>query len=256
MPTAELVASVTGLEPRHGRLAVAVGVFDGLHIGHAHLLRGLVERATAWRARPTVVTFDAHPDAVLRGEAPPLLLDPADRQRMLAEAGVEVIVVEHFDDALRTTPYDAFVHAITTRVELAGFVMTPDTAFGFERRGTPDAVAALGARSQPSFAVAVVDPLRVGERPVSSSEIRRLVRDGQFRDAEVLLGRPYAILGEYDPSTAMLRFAVPVALPATGEYTALAGSEPVVVSVLPDGRVRLASVGLAAGRLSVVFDTL
>jgi riboflavin kinase / FMN adenylyltransferase len=256
MPTADVVASVTGLERRHGRLALVVGVFDGLHLGHAHLLRALVEWAATWRARPAVVTFDAHPDAVLRGEAPPLLLDPTDRVRLLADAGVEVIVVEHFDDRLRTTPYDAFVHAITSRVELAGFVMTPDTAFGFERRGTPDTVATLGATTTPHFTVAVVDPLRIDGRPVSSSEIRRLVRDGRFHDAKALLGRPYAIVGEFDPATARLHFPMPVALPAPGEYAGSVASQPVVVHVLPDGAVRLASAGLVAGRLAVVFDTL
>ena len=55
-------------------------------------------------------------------------------------------VVQHFDDALRHTPYDAFVERIRARTELSGFLMTPDAAFGYERRGTPEAVAELGAR--------------------------------------------------------------------------------------------------------------
>jgi riboflavin kinase/FMN adenylyltransferase len=256
MSRPEVVASVTGLQARHGRLAVAVGVFDGLHLGHAHLLRALVDHAATWRARPAVVTFDAHPDAVLRGEAPPLLLDPSERERLLGEAGVEVIVVEHFDDRLRTTPFDAFVHAIASRVELAGFVMTPETAFGYERRGTPDAVAALGAATIPPFAAAVVEPLRIGGRPVSSSEIRRFVAEGRLREATALLGRPYAIEGDYDPATGTLRFGMPVALPPPGDYRAAVASQSVVVRVLPDGTVRLPSTAPQAGRLTVVFDTL
>src|SRR5437868_2388697 len=143
----EVVHSVAGLRASHGRLAFSVGVFDGLHLGHAQLLAALIRHARAWNARPAVITFDAHPDAVLRGEAPPLLLDPEERERLLAAAGVEVIVVEHFDDRLRTTPYDDFVNGIAARVELAGFVMTPDAAFGHERRGTPDALRALASRT-------------------------------------------------------------------------------------------------------------
>src|SRR5215208_7444199 len=92
-----------------GPLVVVVGVFDGLHRGHAWLIEQLVEAARARHARPAVITFDAHPDAILLGHAPPLLMDPAERLERLAEAGVEVVVVEHFDDALRQTPYDAFV---------------------------------------------------------------------------------------------------------------------------------------------------
>ena len=249
----EVVASVAGLEREHGRLAIVVGVFDGLHLGHAHLLRALAEHAARWHARPTVVTFDAHPDAVLRGEAPPVLLDSTERLRLLGEAGVEVVIVEHFDDRLRMTPYDAFVRAISSRVEIAGFVMTPDTAFGHERRGTPAAVAQLGAGSSPPFEVAVVDPLQIDGRTVSSSEIRRLVSEGQFREAAALLGRPYAVVGERDDN-GTLRFPMPVALPAPGDYPASTMTEHVVAHVR-DGVVAIDVANPIAGRITLMFDT-
>ena len=95
--------------PQLGPVFVVVGVFDGLHLGHAYLLEHLVAEAAARDARPTVITFDHHPDEVLMGEAPPLLLDPAERLERLAAAGVAVTVVQPFDEALRRTPYDAFV---------------------------------------------------------------------------------------------------------------------------------------------------
>ena len=66
-----------------------------------------------------VITFDHHPDEVLTGAAPPLLLDPAERLERLAAAGVEVTVVQQFDEALRQTPYDAFVERIRARVDAA-----------------------------------------------------------------------------------------------------------------------------------------
>src|SRR6476469_6176603 len=76
------VRTVTGrpaLRPEDGPLFVVVGVFDGLHLGHAYLIDKLVREARARSARPTVVTFDAHPDAVLLAHAPPLLMDAAER---------------------------------------------------------------------------------------------------------------------------------------------------------------------------------
>ena len=79
---------------------MSVGVFDGLHLGHAYLLERLVGEAGARAARPTVITFDAHPDAVLVGSAPPLLMDPAERLERLAAMGVDVVVFEHFDGKL------------------------------------------------------------------------------------------------------------------------------------------------------------
>jgi FAD synthetase len=252
----EVVRSVAGLRASHGRLAFSIGVFDGLHLGHAHLLAALARHARTWNARPAVITFDAHPDAVLRGEAPPLLLDPEERERLLGEAGVEVIVVEHFDDRLRTTPYDEFVNAIAARVELAGFVTTPDAAFGHERRGTPDALRALASRARRPFEVAVVPPFSVDGRPVSSSDIRRLVATGDLAAAERLLGREYAVVGAYDPRSGTVSFALPVALPPAGEYpVGIDGGRAVARidgggSVVLDGARAVAS----AGRLRLVFE--
>ena len=83
---------------------MVVGVFDGMHLGHAYLLDHLVAEARTRDARPTVITFDHHPDEVLRGTAPALLLDAGERLERLAAAGVEVTVVRRFDETLRQTP--------------------------------------------------------------------------------------------------------------------------------------------------------
>ena len=248
-----VVRSTAGLTRSLGRLAVSVGVFDGLHLGHAHLLAALTRQAPEWHARPAVVTFDAHPDAVLRGEAPPLLLDPVERERLLADAGVEVIVVEHFDDRLRTTTYEEFVRRIADRVELAGFVMTPDAAFGFERRGTPEALLELAARSGTPFEVAVVPPFSIDGRPVSSSDIRRLVAAGDLDAAGRLLGRPYAVVG--DVNRGRLTFRLPVALPPPGEYRVTAGSRGALAHIEPGGAIAI-EPGPADGteQLRVVFE--
>jgi len=216
------------LEADDGPLFVVVGVFDGLHRGHAWLLEHLVREAASRAARPAVITFDAHPDAVLVGQAPPLLMDPAERLERLAAAGVEVVVVEHFDDALRRTPYDAFIRGIAARCRLAGFVMTPDAAFGHERAGRPETVAALGAIE--GFEVVVVPPFALDGREVRSSEIRSAIASGDLATAERLLGRPYAVVGEVDPSGRMT-FAMPVVLPPPGAYAGIVGGRPTRIAV-------------------------
>jgi len=221
-----VVAGIDALGPTHGRLLFAVGVFDGIHRGHAYLLGELRRAARRLRARPAVVTFDAHPDELLVGIAPPLVCDPDERLVRLDGAGVAVTVVQHFDDALRRTPYDAFVAALGRRVDLAGFVMTPDAALGHRRAGTPEALAALGARE--GFAVVVVPALDLGGRAVRSSEIRVQVAAGDLDEAVRLLGRPYAVAGRRvgdvtrpeDPARVTLAFDLPVALPPAGAYRA------------------------------------
>ena len=209
------VPGVEGLEPTHGPLFAVIGVFDGIHLGHQYLLRHLVSEARRRAARPTVITFDSHPDEILVGAAPPLLVDPAERLRLLGEAGVEVVIVQHFDAALRATEYDDFVHRITARTPLAGLLMTPDAAFGHDRRGTADAVTALGETD--GFDVVVVPPFAIDDRPVSSSEIRRRVAAGDLPGAAELLGRPYAIVATAGED-GLLEVAMPVALPPAGEY--------------------------------------
>lgn len=256
-----VVHGIDRLEPSLGRLFVVVGVFDGLHLGHAYLLEALCREAAARHAKPAVITFDHHPDEVLTGNAPPLLYDPVERLARLEAAGIGVIVVQHFDRALRETRFDAFVRSIADRVELAGFLMTPESAFGFERGGTPETVAALGREL--GYDVAVVPPFNLDGRPVSSSEIRRAIAAGDLATAERLLGRPYAVVGHGSRASRdpVLTFDMPVALPPAGWYGVRIddldeGREhgPDHVHVDADGRVRLQGIWLGGPRWRVTFE--
>lgn len=234
---------------------VVVGVFDGLHLGHAYLLRHLVTEAATWHARPVVITFDHHPDEIITGSAPPLLCDPGERLDRLASAGVDTTVVVHFDQALRETTYDAFVAMIASRAPLAGFLMTPDAAFGYQRAGTPEALAALGSTA--GFGVVVVPPLVLEGRPVRSTEVRAAISAGDLDTAARLLGRPHAVVGEASavPGGCELVFPLPVALPPDGIYRVMIDDTSAATamvhggSVLVDGlrgasKVRVAFLGL------------
>jgi riboflavin kinase/FMN adenylyltransferase len=216
-----------------------IGVFDGLHRGHAYLLEHLRTEADRRDARPTVITFDHHPDEVIQGAAPPLLLHPAERLELLATAGVQVTVVQHFDEQVRQTPYDRFVGMISSRVDFAGFLMTPDAAFGFERRGTPEAVAALGARD--GFDVVVVPPFTLDGAPVRSSDIRAAIAAGDLQRARELLGRDVTVIGlpTLDGDALRLDFEMPVALPPAGQYSGSADGVAVELDIGADLTVHL-----------------
>ncbi len=223
----QVVQGIDELDPLLGPVFVVVGVFDGMHLGHAYLLDHLVAESRARVAQPTVITFDHHPDEVLMGTAPPLLLDATERLERLAAAGVAVTVVQHFDQALRQTPFEVFVQRIRSRVPLTGFLMTPDAAFGFERRGTPASLAELGARD--GFDVVVVPPFTLDGQDVRSSAIRAAIAAGDLSGAARLLGRPVTITGSIGSAAegrSRLDFALPVALPPDGDYAASIDGAP------------------------------
>jgi len=272
---AVVVDGIEELQSELGRLYVAVGVFDGLHRGHLYLLRELRRAAQRAGAKAAVITFDAHPEEVVLGLAPPLLCDPDERLVRLAAAGAEVTVVQHFDHALRVTSYEEFVARIRSRVELAGFVMTPDAAFGHDREGTPTTLAALGLRE--GFVVSVVPSLLVDGEQVRSSEIRRRVADGDLAGARQLLGRPLSVMGRLAAAEGQghggkgagrrLEFDLPVTLPPSGRYSVLVGPawghslppEPArrpTLATVEEGRVVLEparGVPASADRIRVVF---
>ena len=276
----DVVPGIAALRPELGRLYLAVGVFDGLHRGHLYLLRELCRAARRAGARPAVITFDAHPEELIEGLAPPLLCDPDERLVRLQAAGIEVTVVQHFDHDLRITPYDAFVAAIRERVDVAGFVMTPDAAFGFERGGTPETLTALGQRD--GFSVTVVSSFLSNGEQVRSSEIRRRISAGDLAGARSLLGRDHGFTGRVGPgdgsaaapsaavpSAAVslpLTFDLPVSLPPSGRYKAMVGPSwklgrrPVPASVAAvatvlDGQVgvEIPAEGPPAGDVRVIL---
>jgi riboflavin kinase/FMN adenylyltransferase len=216
-----VVEGTATLDRSLGRVYAVVGVFDGLHLGHEYLLGELRRVAAEHDARPMVITFDHHPDEILKGAAPPLLCDPQERLDRLAAAGVAVTVIETFDRALRETPYDAWVGGIVGRVELAGFLMTPESAFGYNRGGTPETVAGLG--NTLGYDVVVVPQFTLDGEPVRSSDIRSAIAAGDLATAQRLLGRRVSLVGTVERArreVTELGFPMPVALPAEGRFEA------------------------------------
>jgi len=213
------------------RLAVTIGVFDGVHRGHLAVLRALMHAARAARAAPVVVTFEPHPELVLRGAVPPLLCDAEERAALLAAAGVAHLVVQPFDRAFAALSAEAFVERLGAGRDLAALVMTPESAFGRGRAGTAATMAALGALR--GFRVVEIASLRSGAALISSGRIRSLLAEGRLAAAARLLGRRPAVTGkvvrgdgrgrELRYPTANLAFDAPVALPRDGIYAVRVG---------------------------------
>lgn len=172
---------------------VAVGVFDGVHLGHQRLLHELLELGSELRAVPTVVTFRQHPDVVLRGASPPLLVSVPHRLRWLRRAGVQRAVLLDFDASLRELSPEAFGRRVLTPLRTRALLLGYDSALGKDRAGTPARFEEIGR--QQGFAVRVARPFLVDGRPISSTRIREAIARGDLAEAERLLGRWPSVLG-------------------------------------------------------------
>ena len=226
----ELLTDIDEL-PAGLRFVLAVGMFDGVHRGHAVMLRAQLTAARRLDAAPVVVTFEPHPETVLRRIVPLVLCDPAEKLARLAVAGAAFAVVQRFDQQFAEQPAETFLHRLAEGRALAGVVMSDETAFGRDRAGTLAAVEALAPDI--GFEVIHVPQAMLGGRRVSSGRIRDAVDAGRLADARRLLGRDYAVIGEVVRGdgrgrglgfpTANLRFDAPVLLPPNGIYAVRVG---------------------------------
>jgi riboflavin kinase / FMN adenylyltransferase len=174
---------------------VTIGVFDGVHIGHQHLIRQLVEEARATGRLAVVVTFHPHPDVILRGLTGRYYLNtPEERAELFAAMGVDAVVTLPFDQALREQRAADFVALLLRHVRMSALWIGSDFALGYKREGN---VAFLRERGEAlGFSVHSIDLITAGHATVTSTGIREAIALGDMAQAAAWLGRPYAVTGE------------------------------------------------------------
>jgi riboflavin kinase/FMN adenylyltransferase len=185
---------ISGLCP--DATVVTVGMFDGVHAGHRHILAMLAEVSARQGLRPVVVTFDCHPRQVLGGESAASFRvnTNEERTRLLAECGVEEVAVVHFDEATaRLSACEFFEQVLVGRLHAQALVLGYDNQFGSRSRNDFDRLPEL-ARSV-GVEVYVDTPLKVDGVEVSSTQVRRALWQGDVRNAARLLGYPYRLWG-------------------------------------------------------------
>jgi riboflavin kinase/FMN adenylyltransferase len=176
--------------------AVALGIFDGVHLAHQKILDTAVGIARRRGLEAVACTFDPHPMQVLQPDRAPALIVPlGERLEGIAGAGIDTAVVMAFTPELARVEAEAFVtEVLVARLRAREVVVGFNHTFGRGARGDPKLLRDLGERH--AFGTHVVQPLMVGGAPVSSSEIRSALREGDLAQANRMLGRPYAIGGE------------------------------------------------------------
>jgi len=194
--SAESADDASGLPPDVRGTFVTVGTFDGVHRGHQDVLGRLVRRAAESGLRSLLLTFEPHPLEVLRPDDAPLLLTTREEKlEVLAEVGLDYLAVLPFTRAVADLDAESFVRRILlSRYRMRELLIGYDHRFGRGRSGDAGVLRSLGAELD--FGVEVVRPVQAdGERPISSTLLRRAVAAGDLVAAARGLGRPYAISG-------------------------------------------------------------
>ena len=172
----------------------ALGFFDGVHLGHAALLSACRALSAEHGCRAGVVTFDAHPDALVLGDAPGLINTPRDRDRMLREDfAMERVVSLPFDEKMRAMPWQNFLEMLEKEHGAAGFVCGEDFRFGHKGAGNAEILREYcGKRGLP---FAAVPERSLGGIRISSTYIRSQIESGDMATAVKFLGHPHILSG-------------------------------------------------------------
>jgi len=218
------------LSPKKDML-LAIGVFDGVHLGHKYLISQLVEQARERNLLPGVVTFRQHPQELVSPQTKlPFLTDLAQRNNLLRNEGVEAVITLSFTAELARLSARQFVSLLHKYLRMRGLVIGPDFALGKGREGDTDTLRKLG--QEINFSVTVVPPVMINGEVVSSTVIREALADGDVAKMHKLAGRPFSLHGHVVTGagrgeglgfpTANLDINQEQAIPADGVYVSWA----------------------------------
>ncbi|SCW42354.1 riboflavin kinase / FMN adenylyltransferase [Paenibacillus tianmuensis] len=217
--------------PQDGRLddsakVLAIGDFDGVHLGHREVIRRAVERGAEFQLPAAIMTFHPHPRQVLgMDKYTKLLTPPAAKQELLRQLQVDATYVVDFSESfMRVTP-EQFVEHMLVPMKVSTVFVGFDFTFGYKGAGTPDTLCDL---AKGRFAVEVVRPFHRNGEKVSSTLIRECLLRGDIAEANALLARPYRLEGTVVHGdgrgrtigfpTANLEVSQPYVIPANGVY--------------------------------------
>lgn len=244
----QVTRGLTAFTPPPQGLALTIGNFDGVHLGHRRLIEVARQAGRRTGASVAVITFEPHPAAILAPHrAPERLTRLPEKLELLERAGVEHAIVLETNRGLLEQTAEAFLDALVTRCRPRAIVEGPTFNFGRDRTGSVDTLRAFAGEYEYEFHLVEEFFCETGRgrTAVNSSAIRSALRDGAVEDARAMLGRPYGVRGEVrggDGRGAPLGFptanldGIATQVPGFGVYAGLAQ--------LADGRCFLAAVNI------------
>lgn len=172
--------------------AIALGFFDGVHIGHAALLNKTKERAGEQCAVPSVFSFDVHPDNLVFGKEVPLINSAIGREDIIRRYfGIDNVVFLHFNQHMMRMPWQEFIESLIDELNICWIVVGHDFCFGYKGEGTAERLKAYC--EERGIGCDIIAPVTLDRKIVSSTYIRRLITEGDVEQANRFLGHPHSL---------------------------------------------------------------
>jgi riboflavin kinase/FMN adenylyltransferase len=223
------------LDPRGRKVCLAIGFFDGVHLGHQQIIRQTISDARRYDALSLVVTFDRHPHTVVAPDrVPRLIYSLPQKLRTIESLGADSLLLLHFDKAFSEQSGEAFIHGLARDLgHVQSLCVGANFLFGYQRTGNVALLKQLGA--QLNFGVHGLSAVSLGGKAVSSTRVRETIAAGHLDSASQMLGRPYSLAGTVrrgDGIGAKLGFptanieSAGLVLPPNGVYSVFVETDP------------------------------
>jgi riboflavin kinase/FMN adenylyltransferase len=190
-----LIHAASEFQPGTRKVSLAIGFFDGVHLGHQQTIRQAIADARQHEAHSLVITFDLHPNAVVApGRVHPLIYSLPQKVRTIGSLGVDALLLLHFDEPFSRQTGESFIRGLARDLgQILSVCVGTGFVFGYKRGGNVELLKRLGAELR--FAVHAVASVSLGGRAVSSTRIRAAIVAGDLDAASQMLGRPYSLAG-------------------------------------------------------------
>lgn len=192
----KIIKGLENIQEKFEYPVLTLGNFDGVHLGHQKIFEMVQNRARETGGTSIVLTFDPHPQRVLfPGKEFYLLNTFEEKIRILEDIGIDVVICVAFTrEFANKSPYEFVKEVLHEQLDVEEVYVGYDSTFGKGREGSPQELKYLGGKF--GFKVAIVPPIALKGKPVSSTRIRELLKEGDVEDAALLLNRRYSIDGE------------------------------------------------------------
>lgn len=191
----QLIRGIHNLESKHYGCVLTIGNFDGVHLGHRQVIQALVKQARELNCKAAVMVFEPQPEELFSPETAPARLSRLrDKYTLLKSLGVDQLICVNFNRKFATQSPESFIEdLLVKKLGIKSLIVGDDFCFGKNRRGNYEMLSKAGKVS--GFTVSDTSSYKIAEQRISSTKIRQALEEDDLAQAEIMLGRPYSIIG-------------------------------------------------------------